>query len=78
MPAYLFLGRNEITPDIETGIGGKSHTASEVYETVRPILFSTIHEILDPEKRFEPTEELHKACPQCPYRAICGTSWAGG
>jgi len=78
MPAYLFLGRNGITPDIETGIGGKSHTALEVYETVRPILFATIHEILDPAKRFEPTKELHKACPQCPYRAICGTSWAVG
>lgn len=78
LPAYLFLGRNEITPDIETGIGGKSHTASEVYEAVRPILFGTMHEILDPAKRFEPTEELQKACPQCPYRAICGTSWVGG
>ncbi len=78
LPAYLFLGRNEIAPDIETGIGGKYHTAAEVYEAVRPILFGTLNEILDPAKRFEPTEELHKACPQCPYRAICGTSWVGG
>ncbi len=77
LPAYLFLGRNEISPDIETGIGGKNHSAVEVYEAVRPVLFDTIREILDPEKRFEPTEELHKTCPQCPYQAICGTSWVG-
>ncbi len=75
LPAYLFLGRNEITPDIETGIGGKNHTASEVYEAVRPVLLGTINDILDPAKNFEPAEELHKACPQCPYQAICGTSW---
>jgi CRISPR/Cas system-associated exonuclease Cas4 (RecB family) len=78
LPAYLFLGRNEITPDIETGIGGKNHTASDVYEAVQPILFGTINEILDPAKRFKPTEELHKACPRCPYQAICGTSWVSG
>ncbi|MCX6132385.1 MAG: PD-(D/E)XK nuclease family protein [Ignavibacteriales bacterium] len=78
LPAFLFLGRNEITPDIETGIGGASHTAAEVYEAVRPVLFGTIQQILDPTKRFEPTEELHKACPRCPYRALCGTSWVGG
>jgi hypothetical protein len=76
-PAYLFLGRNQINPEIETGIGGRSHTASEVFDAVRPVLFDTIRNILDPEKRFEPIEELHRACPQCPYRAICGTSWVG-
>ena len=77
LPAYLFLGRNDITPDIETGIGGKTHSASEVYEALRPVLFGAIHEILDRSKPFEPTEDLHKACPQCPYQAICGTSWVG-
>ena len=77
LPAYLFLGRNQITPDIETGIGGKNHSAVDVYEAVRPVLFGTIKDILDPSKRFEPTEELHKACSQCPYQAICGTSWVG-
>lgn len=77
LPAYLFLGRNNITPDIETGVSGKNHTPSQVYEAVRPVLFGAINEILDPAKRFEPTEELHKACPQCPYQAICGTSWVG-
>ena len=76
-PAYLFLGRNGIDPDIETGIGGKHHSAAEVFAVVRPVLFAAIHEILDPSKRFEPTLELQKACPQCPYRAICGTSWTG-
>jgi ATP-dependent helicase/nuclease subunit B len=77
LPAYLFLGRNEITPDIETGVGGKNHTPAEVYEAVRPVLFGTINEILDPAKRFEPTEDLQSACPLCPYQAICRTSWVG-
>jgi hypothetical protein len=78
LPAYLFLGRHEITPDIEVGIGGKNHTAAEIYEVVRPVLFRVVGEILDSTKRFEPTEQLHKACPECPYRVICGTSWVGG
>jgi hypothetical protein len=75
LPAYLFLGRNEITPDIEVGIGGKKHAAPEIYEIVKPVIFGAIREILDPTKKFEPTDELNKTCPQCPYRAICGTSW---
>jgi hypothetical protein len=77
LPAYLFLGRNAISPDIETSLGRNDHTASEVYEAVRPVLFGTINDILDPAKPFEPTEELHTTCPPCPYRAICGTSWVG-
>jgi hypothetical protein len=76
-PAYLFLGRNDIKPDIEVGVGGTKHTASDVYEHVKPVIFSAISEILDPTRSFEPTDELHKTCPACPYRAICGTSWTG-
>jgi len=77
LPAYLFLGRNGISPDIETGIGGKNHSSAEVFASVRPVLFAAINEILDPSKRFEPTPDLQKTCPQCPYRSICGTSWTG-
>ena len=76
-PAYLFLGRNEITPDIEVGVGGKKHSAAEIYEIVKPVIFRAISEILEPTKNFEATDELHKTCPECPYRAICGTSWTG-
>ena len=76
VPAYLFLGRNQITPEIEIGVGGKRHMASDIYEIVKPVIFSLIAEILDPARAFEPTEQLHNACPQCSYRAICGTSWA--
>jgi len=78
LPAYLFLGRNEITSEIEMGIGGKDHTAPAIYEAVHPVLFRVIGEILDSGKHFEPTEQLHEACPNCPYRAICGTSWVTG
>ena len=77
-PSYLFLGRNEIAPDIEIGIGGKQHTAEEVYLRVYPVMVNIINEILDAQRPFEPTARLEKACPECPYNTICGTSWTSG
>ncbi|HTY36836.1 MAG TPA: PD-(D/E)XK nuclease family protein [Bacteroidota bacterium] len=76
VPAYLFLGRNRIGPDIETAID-KNHSPAEVFDAVRPVIFSAIKHILDPNERFEPTKNLQTDCPQCPYRALCGTSWTG-
>ena len=77
-PAYLFLGRNEITTDIEIDIGGNKHTAAEVYHAVQPIMFRLVDEILNPDVPFEATDHFDKACPQCPYSTICGTAWVGG
>ncbi len=77
-PSYLFVGRNKISPEIEVPIGRDGHTAEEVYRQVQPIMFSAIGEILDPGKSFDPTDQLHEACPRCPYSTLCGTSWIGG
>jgi hypothetical protein len=76
-PAYLFLGRNAISPDIEVGIGGKQYTAEEVYQAVRPVMTKLIGQILDPARQFEATSRLNEDCPHCPYRSLCGTSWTG-
>jgi hypothetical protein len=77
-PAYLFLGRHEITPDIEIDIGGGKYEAAEVYRQIQPVMLGVIEQIANPEQNFEPTRHLDKACPDCPYMTICGTSWVGG
>ena len=77
-PAYLFLGRNEIKPEIEIGIGGGRESAEEVYGRVYPIMIEVVKEILDAQKPFTPPQRLERACPDCPYRSICGTMWVGG
>ena len=77
-PAYVFLGRNEISADIESGIGDEEVTPAEVYAVVEPVMFKMIEEILDPCAAFEPTDRLEEECPRCPFSAICGTGWAQG
>jgi ATP-dependent helicase/nuclease subunit B len=75
-PAYLFLGKNEITMDVESSVGGDDVSPAETYAAVEPVMFELIAEILDEGKPFHPTIEPEKQCHQCPYTAICGTSWA--
>lgn len=76
-PAYLFLGRNEISPDIEVGLGGKHNSAEEVFHAVQPVMRRLVEEIVDPARQFTPTSQFSQDCPRCPYRVLCGTSWAG-
>jgi CRISPR/Cas system-associated exonuclease Cas4 (RecB family) len=77
-PSYLFVGRNKISPEIEVGVGGGVNTSEEVYRQVQPLMLRIIEEILDPKRSFDPTNQLNKACPRCPYSTICGTSWVSG
>lgn len=78
MPSYLFVGRKEISREIEIGVGAGAHTAEEVYRQVQPVMLSVIEEILDSKRTFEPTDQLNRACPSCPYSPMCGTSWVAG
>jgi ATP-dependent helicase/nuclease subunit B len=77
-PSYLFVGRNEVSREIETDVGGGKTTAEEVYRQVQPVMLRVIEEILDVKRAFEPTDQLNKACPSCPYSTMCGTSWVSG
>lgn len=77
-PTYVFLGKNDISMEIESGIGDNAHSAAEVYQAVEPVMFSMIEEILNLDVPFKPTDHLEEECPHCPYSAICGTRWAEG
>jgi hypothetical protein len=77
-PSYLFVGRNNISPEIEVTVGGGKHSAAEVYHQVQPLMLSVIGEILDAKRPFAPTDQLDKACPRCPYGTMCGTAWVAG
>ena len=77
-PSYLFVGRNEISREIEIDVGGGKNSAEEVYRQVQPVMLRLIEEILDPKSAFEPTDQLNRACPSCPYNTMCGTSWVAG
>ncbi|MBM4161992.1 MAG: hypothetical protein FJ217_12965 [Ignavibacteria bacterium] len=77
-PAYLFLGRSEISTAIEAGIGDDESPAAEVYQAVEPVIFKLISHIIDPSVPFEPTKHVEEECPRCPYTSICGTRWARG
>ncbi len=77
-PAYVFLGRNEINAEIESGIGDEERAPAEVYAAVEPVMFKLTDEILDAGVAFQPTDRLEEECPKCPYSAICGTGWAQG
>jgi ATP-dependent helicase/nuclease subunit B len=78
VPAYLFLGRNEIGPDIEVPLGSGNYSAADVYHQVKPVMLRLIDEILDPSISFAPPERVEETCPGCPYTSICGTTWVGG
>lgn len=77
-PAYLFLGRNEIDPDIEAPIGAGRSPAADVYRSIQPVILKLIDEILDPSIDFKPADRLEDACPGCAYRSLCGTTWIEG
>ncbi|HCA78947.1 MAG TPA: hypothetical protein DEP53_04360 [Bacteroidetes bacterium] len=77
-PAYLFLGRNEIDLTIETPIGAGRTPAADVYRSIQPVMLKLVDEILDPSIEFKPADRLEEACPGCPYRPLCGTTWIEG
>lgn len=72
VPKYVFLGRNQLTKDIETGI---SEDGSGLEDLERVIL-GLVRQIKDPKTPFEPTKDQKKNCPGCPYQVMCGTQWA--
>ncbi|MBA4311796.1 MAG: hypothetical protein C0417_04105 [Chlorobiaceae bacterium] len=77
-PAYLFLGRNQLDEGIEFPIGGDQTSPAKIFDSVQPVIYKLVDEILDINKKFAPTEFLEEECSKCPYSTICGTTWVSG
>ncbi len=74
--AYLFLGRQQVTPKIEMGLFDKGDIdPAEGLARVRMVVEGLVKELLDPSVPFRPADDLEKHCPRCPFMAICGTTW---
>src|ERR1700741_4452938 len=78
VPAYLFLGRTNLNPSIEVGLGDGTESPAKLYHAIEPVIVALINEILDGNQPFRPTDDLEKHCPRCPYNTICGTQWVKG
>lgn len=74
-PAYLFLGRAKIDGKIETPLGNDKASSTQIFDSVQPVIFKLVDEILDKDQNFEPTKYFEDECPKCLYNTICGTTW---
>jgi len=78
IPAYLLLGKNVIDDSIETPLVPEGEDRAGCYQTSTTIIEKLIEEIRNLEVPFEPATTLSDACPQCPFKAMCGTAWVQG
>jgi ATP-dependent helicase/nuclease subunit B len=77
-PAYLFLGRNQLDDKIELPIGDDQTSPVMIFDSVQPVIYKLIDEILNVNQPFAPTNFLEDECSKCPYSTICGTTWVSG
>ncbi len=77
-PAYLFLGRNNLDKEIETEFAEDPAERVERFDLVKQVIASLMEEIVSVEIPFNPTPDLQKNCPGCPFTVVCGTQWIGG
>jgi CRISPR/Cas system-associated exonuclease Cas4 (RecB family) len=68
----------QVTPKIESRLFTESDSPREKYGVLEDMLSRMLDKITSPDKPFEPTKELDKNCPSCPYKQICGTQWVQG
>jgi CRISPR/Cas system-associated exonuclease Cas4 (RecB family) len=78
VPAYLMLGKNLLAKEIESRLIKESDSPSEKYAVLEELVSRLLAEITNGGKPFEPTKELEKNCPSCPYKQVCGTQWVQG
>ena len=74
VPVYVFLGRNQLARDIESGLSKGEDVKAEM--SLEQVVLGLAAEIKDPQVPFRPTEDQKKQCPRCPYQVLCGTQWA--
>ncbi|MFI5251997.1 MAG: PD-(D/E)XK nuclease family protein [Bacteroidota bacterium] len=78
IPAYLLLGKNDLSPDIEISLGEDENDRKNIYAMFETIIFKLVNEIVNPDISFIPPKNLKKACPNCPFTYMCGTQWVQG
>ncbi len=77
-PAYLFLGRNVLSADIETEFAEDPNERVENFRLAEEVIFKLLGEIIDVSVPFVPTSDLQQNCPSCPFSVMCGTQWVQG
>jgi CRISPR/Cas system-associated exonuclease Cas4 (RecB family) len=77
-PAYIMLGRNKLSEDIEIPLVDEDGGGKEQYAMIERIIFKLLQEIVDKDILFAPPNDLKKVCPNCSFAYICGTQWVQG
>ncbi len=77
-PAYVFLGRNRISKDIEAQFADDPDERAENFRVAKEVIHRLMSEIADKSKPFLPTADLEQNCPTCPFSVMCGTQWVQG
>ena len=75
LPAYLFLGRQEIDEEIEHPLFEKGENVMEKFVELESVIRGLLSEMTDVDHPFEPTKDLENNCPGCAFKVICGTQW---
>ena len=74
--SYLFLGKQTVDEEIEVGLfDADDQEIGEKLSMLERIVEALAREMADPENPFRPTEHLENDCPDCPFKALCGTTW---
>ncbi len=77
-PAYIFLGRNLLSKDIEMEFAEDPDERVENFRIAKEVILRLMEEIADPSIPFQPTVDFQKHCPTCPFSVMCGTEWVQG
>ncbi|HEY6952006.1 MAG TPA: PD-(D/E)XK nuclease family protein [Bacteroidota bacterium] len=74
-PAYIFLGRNSLDESIEVEFAEDPAERREHFRTIERVIDGLLQEIVSPDVPFQPTSDMQKNCPNCPFNVMCGTQW---
>lgn len=75
VPAFIFLGKKDLAEGIEVPLFESAEQMQQWFPELRRIVLALTAEIRSTEIPFTPTADPKSDCPECPYRAICGTQW---
>ncbi len=75
IPAYLYLGEKTITTDSEVPLYEDITQQAGEFQKIEELFTRLFREILDPNIPFQAPMDVNTACPGCPMRPVCGTSW---
>ena len=76
-PVYAFLG--SLREDaFEVPLFPEGTNRAQAWSHLTMTFSKLFREILDPELSFLPPRDLGEVCPQCAFRAMCGTGWVRG